>query len=463
MSGRKQEFNRQFYQIIDGAILVAAFWAAHALRITTTGLPLLNNSVSDFDQSRWLLFLIMPFGPIFLEIQGYYTHPLQKTLSRSCKQMTRAAIWLTLLISASAFFFKLNVPGRAVFIFFGLLSALFLQVRERLSYWNAQNRAKSERYREPVLLAGTPGDVRALEQSFTPDQYAEMAIVGRVNIEREPICQLIDLLHQHSASRVIFTGGHTHMGPLQEAIAACEAEGVEAWVVADFIKTSIAQPSFDTLGTRPMLVFRTTPELSWALLIKGVFDRVSAFILLLATAPLMALTAIGIKLTSPGPIVFKQERAGKNGKPFIMFKFRSMATNAEMLHSELVNMNQMRGPVFKIDKDPRITTIGHWIRKTSIDELPQLLNVLRGEMSLVGPRPLPIYEVKNFENAAQRRRLSVKPGLTCLWQISGRNKITSFEEWVKLDLAYIDNWSLWLDFKIILRTIPAVLFGKGAR
>jgi lipopolysaccharide/colanic/teichoic acid biosynthesis glycosyltransferase len=146
-----------------------------------------------------------------------------------------------------------------------------------------------------------------------------------------------------------------------------------------------------------------------------------------------------------------------------MFKFRSMSTDAEMRQAELVAYNQMEGPVFKIDKDPRVTKFGKFLRKTSLDELPQLFNVLKGEMSLVGPRPLPIYEVEQFANTAQRRRLSMKPGLTCLWQVTGRNRIKSFDEWVRLDLQYIDNWSLWVDLQILLRTIPIVILGFGAR
>jgi lipopolysaccharide/colanic/teichoic acid biosynthesis glycosyltransferase len=173
--------------------------------------------------------------------------------------------------------------------------------------------------------------------------------------------------------------------------------------------------------------------------------------------------AIGIKLTSPGPVIFMQQRAGKHGRPFKMYKFRSMRTGAELEQDRLKNLNQMSGPVFKIVDDPRITPLGRWIRRTSIDELPQLLNVLLGHMSLVGPRPLPLYEVENFELTAHRRRLSMKPGLTCLWQISGRNNVREFSDWVKLDVEYIDNWSLWLDFVILVRTVPVVLLGTGAR
>jgi lipopolysaccharide/colanic/teichoic acid biosynthesis glycosyltransferase len=185
--------------------------------------------------------------------------------------------------------------------------------------------------------------------------------------------------------------------------------------------------------------------------------------LLVVFSWLMAIIALLIKLTSPGPVMFCQPRSGLNGKPFTIYKFRTMVTNAEQFKHELAAMNEMSGPVFKITNDPRVTPVGKWLRKFSLDELPQLFNILRGEMSLVGPRPLPVDEVRRFNDLAHRRRLSVKPGLTCLWQISGRNQISDFKEWVRLDLEYIDHWSLWLDLKILLRTIPAVLIGIGAK
>jgi exopolysaccharide biosynthesis polyprenyl glycosylphosphotransferase len=212
-----------------------------------------------------------------------------------------------------------------------------------------------------------------------------------------------------------------------------------------------------------MLVLKVTPELSWALLLKGVIDRVGALLGILFLSPLLLLIAAVIKLTSPGPVIFKQRRAGLHGKPFTMLKFRSMRAGAETERAALEARNEMSGPVFKIEEDPRITPFGRWLRKSSLDEFPQLFNVLMGQMSLVGPRPLPLYEVDNFELTAYRRRLSMKPGLTCLWQISGRSTLKDFKDWVKLDVQYIDNWSLGLDLKILLKTVPVVLFGIGAR
>jgi exopolysaccharide biosynthesis polyprenyl glycosylphosphotransferase len=272
-------------------------------------------------------------------------------------------------------------------------------------------------------------------------------------------------LKKQSAARVIFVAKDTGFGKVAEGVEACELQGVEAWIVASFIRTQIARPTFDMVGRKPMLVLRSTPELSWELFLKDVLDRVGATLLILLTSPLWVIAYLGIRLSSPGaPVFFRQKRAGRYGKSFHMWKFRTMVPNAEELLEKIKQEhgNQMEGPVFKLTRDPRIFPFGHWLRKLSIDELPQLLNVVSGRMSLVGPRPLPLYEVAAFEKSEHRRRLSVKPGITCEWQVGGRNRISSFEQWVAMDLEYIDNWSLWLDIKILFRTIPAVFFGRGA-
>ena len=274
---------------------------------------------------------------------------------------------------------------------------------------------------------------------------------------------MVRLLHEHSANGVILTAKHTYFGKVEKAIQACELEGVEAWLMADFFNTQFSQTILDDFYGRPMLVFRSTPEESWQALAKELLDMAGALVLLLITSPVFLTTAAAIRLTSPGPILFRQQRSGLNGRPFTMLKFRSMVTDAEQLKQELAALNEMAGPVFKLTRDPRVTPVGRIIRRFSVDELPQLINVLRGEMSLVGPRPLPVDEVKRFDDFAHRRRLSVKPGLTCLWQVSGRNNVRDFKDWVRLDLEYIDNWSLWLDLKILARTVPVVLLGTGAR
>jgi exopolysaccharide biosynthesis polyprenyl glycosylphosphotransferase len=462
MLGRKQEFRLHFQQILDGFLLVVAFYLAHLFRRLGTfwfGWDLIG-PLSEFS---WVLFLLLPFGPILLELQGFYHQPLQKTIARSLTQIIKAGGLLIFLLFSFSFFFRWEMSSRSVLPLFGGASIVFLLVRERMARAVLRSRAQAQSYRESVLFAGTPADIDNLRKSLPPEQMLAIDVVGEIDTGTQSIPVLIETLHKHSVSRVVFAGGHSNLNNLQEAIAACEIEGVEAWLVADFIKTSIARPDFDMFGPRPVIVFRTTPEISWALFIKGTIDMIGASILILLTLPLFIIATVGILLTSPGPIVFRQKRAGRHGKPFTMYKFRTMHTDAEMRQAELVAYNVMSGPVFKVEQDPRITSFGKWLRKTSIDELPQLINVLQGYMSLVGPRPLPIYEVEKFEHSAQRRRLSVKPGLTCLWQVEGRNTIRDFQDWVNMDLEYIDNWSVWLDLKILLKTIPAVLFGRGAK
>ena len=199
----------------------------------------------------------------------------------------------------------------------------------------------------------------------------------------------------------------------------------------------------------------------WPRTAKRALDLVVAGIALLLVLPTLIVASIAIKLTSPGPVFFLQERIGLNKRRFKIFKFRTMVQNAETLMAQLEKHNEVSGPVFKIKNDPRITSIGKFLRRSSIDELPQLLNVLKGDMSLVGPRPLPVRDYEGFNEDWQRRRFSVKPGITCLWQVGGRSGV-SFNQWMLLDMQYMDEWSLWLDFKILFKTIPAVLKGSGA-
>ncbi len=463
MLGRRQELNLQFLQIVDAFLIVLAFWSAHTFRYLGYHYGIFEQPILPFAEFQWLLFVIVPFGPICLEAQGFYEHPARKAFGKSLTQLGRGAVVLGVLIAACAYFLRLKLESRAVMPIFAAAAGVLLLMRERLSLARYRRRVRTGALREPVLIVGNSQDITAFRNGFTPEQKMEIDVVGEFNVETTTPTAFIEALHEHSVARVMFISDHTQLGRLHEYITACEIEGVEAWLSADFLRTSIARPDFDAFGNKPMLVLRAAPSVSWTLMLKHLFDRTVALVVLILFSWLFLLIAVSIKLTSKGPIIFRQARGGKNGRPFMMLKFRTMVTDAEMQRDELQRMNQMQGPVFKIDKDPRITGIGSFLRKTSLDELPQFWNVLRGEMSLVGPRPLPMYEVKKFETTAQRRRLSMKPGLTCLWQVSGRNKITSFREWVKLDLEYIDNWSLWLDFKILFKTVPVVLFGAGAK
>jgi len=331
--------------------------------------------------------------------------------------------------------------------------------------WVLRSRMAQAQSKRRFILVGTEREIIRMRKDLLDHTNDSVEVAAELNLVEIPVQQIVNLLHAHSIFGVILSAKHTNFEQVEYVIRACELEGVEVWLIADFFSTQISRTSLDELLGRPLLIFRTAPEAGWQGLAKQLLDFFGSFVLLLLliVIPVIPLIALAIKLTMPGPVFFRQQRSGMSGAPFTLYKFRTMVTNAEQVKHELAAMNEMTGPVFKLTNDPRVTPLGRFLRKYSLDELPQLFNVLRGEMSLVGPRPLPVDEVKRFENLAHRRRLSVKPGLTCLWQISGRNKISDFKEWVRLDLEYIDNWSFWLDLKILILTLPVVLRGTGAK
>ena len=274
-----------------------------------------------------------------------------------------------------------------------------------------------------------------------------------------PIADLQSILRQHVVDEVIFAVGSESLAELEEVFLMCDEEGVRTRVAVDFFPHVNSTVSLERFGETPLLTFSAAPYDEIRLLLKRMTDVAIAAAGLVVLAPWMAAIAILIRLTSPGPVIFRQVRCGLNGRLFLFYKFRSMVENAEELKKDLEHLN-VRETAFKIPRDPRLTAIGRFLRKFSIDEWPQLWNVLRGDMSLVGPRPAVPGEVEQYKRW-QRRRLRMRPGLTCLWAVSGRDNV-DFETWMKLDMQYIDNWSLALDWKILLRTIPRVLTGRGA-
>jgi exopolysaccharide biosynthesis polyprenyl glycosylphosphotransferase len=321
-----------------------------------------------------------------------------------------------------------------------------------------------------ALIIGSGRNSAALRK-LAESVYAGLEIVGCLDnqyngtdAERDnylgKLTLLPEILKAHPIEMVLIgLQVKFYYSEIERVIAVCESIGVECQYMCNIFSTSRmtlqrsrAPGELAVLGDRPQ---------DKRHLIKRVMDIVIAGLLFLAALPAMALIAMAIKLTSKGPVFFVQQRFGYNRRRFPMFKFRTMVVDAEERQAELESANEAGGPVFKLKADPRVTRIGAILRRTSLDELPQLLNVLRGEMSLVGPRPLPLRDVSQFDEPWLLRRFSVVPGLTCLWQIGGRSN-TKFDEWIKLDLQYIDEWSLALDFKILLQTIPAVLRGNGA-
>jgi exopolysaccharide biosynthesis polyprenyl glycosylphosphotransferase len=267
------------------------------------------------------------------------------------------------------------------------------------------------------------------------------------------------ILQQHVVDEIVFAVGSERLAELEEVFLLCDEEGVRTRVAVDFFPHVNSTVSLDRFGSTPLLTFSAAPYDEVRLLLKRVTDVVIASAGLVALAPFMVAVALLVRLTSPGPAIFRQVRCGLNGRRFVFYKFRSMCENAEALRAGLEHLTA-RDVAFKIPNDPRLTRVGRYLRKFSIDEWPQLWNVLRGDMSLVGPRPAVPSEVDRYKRW-QRRRLRMRPGLTCLWAVSGRDAV-DFETWMKLDMQYIDNWSLALDWKILLRTIPRVVTGRGA-
>ena len=246
-----------------------------------------------------------------------------------------------------------------------------------------------------------------------------------------------------------------------QVAATCEQHGVIIRFDSDLFDLKTAHSRAEEFdGAAQITVYTSTLD-GWQVLVKRIQDFAISFTLLILLSPLFLLISILIKLTSNGPVFFLQERVGLNKRRFKIFKFRTMIPNAEKMMAELEALNELSGPVFKIKNDPRLTPLGRFLRRSSLDELPQLLNVLLGDMSLVGPRPMAIRDFEGFSEDWQRRRFSVPPGITCLWQINGRNSVP-FQQWMEMDMQYIAEWSLWLDLKILARTIPAVWKGTGA-
>ena len=466
MLQRDRQVRTQISQLADAFLVAVSFWLAFVLRADpqiSASLGLEPISSDTLNKDAFLIPVVMIAAAFLLESQGFYNLPVLCPRYAMLWPLLKGCVLTTVVLILAIYLFQKSlVPSRGVTTFFGFISFALIYAKEELVRLTFKSRFGPGQYKRRFILAGTETETARMCQELEGRKDETVAVIAQFNLAN-PIPQLVQMLHDHAINGVILSGKHTYFEQIENVIKVCELEGVEVWLVADFFTTRISRTSFDELLGRPLLIFRTTPETTWAGLIKLLMDFFGALVLLVVAAIPMLLIALMIKLFSPGPVLFRQQRSGLNGAPFTLYKFRTMVTNAEQFKHELEAMNEMSGPVFKVSKDPRVTPLGKILRRYSLDELPQLWNVLRGEMSLVGPRPLPVDEVRRFNDLAHRRRLSVKPGITCLWQVQGRNEIADFRDWVRLDLEYIDNWSLWLDIKILLRTIPAVFIATGAK
>jgi exopolysaccharide biosynthesis polyprenyl glycosylphosphotransferase len=462
MLRRDRLIRMQVHELMDACIFAVSFWLAYVVRSDPGVIDLFRlDDVSPFEAYVWLYLILIPIAPLILEAQGFYNRPVFCSRATTAWLLFKGCLFTTLALILTLFLFRSGI-ARLVTVLFGAISFMLLFAKEEMLRRAFRSELAREQYRRRFLLVGSHEETGRMRAELRNKSPEAMDVVAELDLNTTTIERLVELLHDHSINGVIISAKRSFFDQVEAAVRVCELEGVEVWLMADFFKTQISRTTFDDFYGHAIMVFRAVPEASWASVAKHLIDFFGAAALLVVFAPVLMLVALLVKLTSPGPIFFRQQRSGLNGRPFTLYKFRTMVTNAEQLKHELAAMNEMSGPVFKVTNDPRITPFGKFLRKYSLDEFPQLLNVVRGEMSLVGPRPLPVDEVKRFHDPAHRRRLSVKPGLTCLWQVSGRNKVKDFKDWVRLDLEYIDNWSLWLDVKILCRTLPVVLTGAGA-
>jgi exopolysaccharide biosynthesis polyprenyl glycosylphosphotransferase len=374
-----------------------------------------------------------------------FEYLLRLDLSRAFVAIFAAFAWLLMCL------FRLNA-GRILGLFrreFGARHFVMVVGLGEPAKLLARQLEEASRFgiRLTGFLADQPGEPHA----------KEIELDGRYPVHS--LDALPELLKKHVIDEIIFAVDSRRLIELEDVLLACDDEGVRTHVAVDFFPHVNSRIFLNRLGSSPLLTFSATPHDEIRLLVKRITDLLLAGTALILLFPAMLAIMAIIRLTSSGPAIFRQERCGLNGRRFVFFKFRSMCEDAEAMRASLEHLSE-RQLALKIPNDPRLTSVGRWLRKFSIDEWPQLWNVLRGDMSLVGPRPALPEEVEHYQRW-QRRRLRMRPGLTCLWAISGRDSV-DFETWMKLDMEYIDKWSLALDWKIILRTVPQVLSGRGA-
>jgi exopolysaccharide biosynthesis polyprenyl glycosylphosphotransferase len=448
------------FKLSDGVLFALALGFAYLLRANFPFFDL--PQIESFQEHLWLFPVFAFIGPLTLSSQGFYQELRLNGRLGTILIVVRSIVFSAIALISILFLVRTQFARSVIILACGFGGVLVYLRHEWLARFMAAHRTQNF-WRHRVLWVGAVQENARLRESLSPAERDQLESVGEFDPSTESVGHLVNLLHEHSVNAVVVNLAGIDNTRLQFLLSACEREGVSVIVRPGFFARSPFGMSVDWFAGEPVIHYSAQSAPSSHLILKQLFDVTAAGCLLLLISPLFLLVAAAVKLSSPGPVLFRQQRAGLNGRPFQLLKFRSMRSGAEAEQASLAKKNEMTGPVFKIAKDPRVTPVGRFLRRHSLDELPQLWNVLRGEMSLVGPRPLPVDEVKRFNDDAHRRRLSVRPGLTCLWQISGRNDITQFEDWVRMDLAYIDQWSLWLDFKILLGTIPVVIFGRGGR
>ena len=488
----------QLERIGDNLVIVGAFFFTYYLRDVILSeerrlfgtLPKAFGDLGPISDYFVVLALAIPLFAAILQVLGAY----RSMRFRSYPELFRISVFAGLLVflcqGAILYAIKMDLSRSFVAIFCVTCSAAIFCERILVLYILRYYRKQGKNFRNIAIVG--PGDqAKNIYQEIIKRPELGIYVKGFITTENERQYRLeingdsddlvssvefYDLparviatpetferaLKRYAIDEVLFADVSGYFNAIKEMAEIAMEEGVQVSVAADLFSLEIVKSDISYFGNVPLIHYEPSPADAFPLFVKRFFDVVLSTIAIIVLSPIMIAAAVAIKIDGPGPVLFRQRRVGQNGRIFTLFKFRSMVQKAHSMLPQLMQYNEMSGPVFKMTNDPRVTKVGHFIRKYSIDELPQLINVWRGDMSLVGPRPPIPSEVSKYRRK-QRRRLSMRPGLTCTWQVSGRNKIVDFEEWAKMDLDYIDNWNFWKDLILIIKTIPVVLSGFGAK
>jgi exopolysaccharide biosynthesis polyprenyl glycosylphosphotransferase len=469
------------YMLADALAALASFALAYRARadfITPRPLYPLSNYL-------WLVPVLVGLWLSVGLAMGVYREVREEVLSRAFRDPLKVVLLSTTLLFALISAFKLEYISRLLLGFYAAFDLLIMVVFRLVARQMGGPLRKSLSGMRHVLLVGTSPEALDVARIIEANENRGTRLFGFARVAqgaRDPssaaaedsvefpglnraytvysVDRIPELLHAHIIDEVVFAVSKEELEKLEETFLICEEEGVKTRLLLSFFPHVISKVHLDRFQDMPLLTFSTTPDNEDLLLLKRFSDFLMALVLIVLLSPLYGLLALLVKLTSRGPVLYRQIRCGLGGRKFTVYKFRSMHADADLRREELDALNELDGPAFKMTNDPRCTKIGRLMRKFSLDELPQFVNILKGHMSFVGPRPPLPEEVEKYE-PWQRRRLRMQPGLTCLWAIEGRSQL-NFRRWMELDLKYIDNWSPSLDLKIMLKTIPVVLLGRGA-
>lgn len=478
MSTAKRNLYMGVLKALNLGILAIAFSIASILNVYDSEEGV---SVEGFFSIRVRLINFLVFGLILVVWHGIFSicgqYRSQRLLSRrsmfagAIKAVTLCSFFLGML----AVILQIRMITPAVLFLFWLLASLLVSGMRLIARGCLEILRKHGRNLRYILILGTNRRAVDFARRLHANPELGYRVLGFVDQGWHhadgpeagyPLCCAFNGLSEYLRRNVVdevasFLPLRSFHERCSHIAGLCQQHGIFMRFDSEIFDLKIARPESDELDGNLHIIAHSSLRDNWPTLVKRLVDVSVSFVLLIMLAPVLATIAVIVKLTSKGPVLFLQERVGLNKRRFFMYKFRTMVQNAESLLPQLEALNEATGPVFKIRNDPRITPLGRFLRRTSLDELPQFLNVLRGDMSLVGPRPLPLRDYEGFTEDGQRRRFSVRPGITCLWQITGRSNI-GFDQWMELDLKYLDEWSIWLDMKILARTIPAVMKGSGA-